>query len=122
MPVEPNAPVSVGSHTSTVSSFAPSTALSVMSITHGSFIDSCGTSSSSWPRNACARKSTESKCRSVRTPGFFDTLIVRRYQRNSSGARSRPTPESFDSSANGTTILPCHAVGRATVFEIAVTA
>ena len=64
----------------------------------------------------------ESKCRSVRTPGFFDTLIVRLYHRNSSGSRSRPTPESFDSIANGTTILPCHDLGRSTVFDIAVTA
>ena len=93
-----------------------------MSMTHGTFMDSCGTSSSSCPRNACARKSTESKWRSVRTPGFFETSIVRRYHRNSSGARSRPTPESFDSMANGTVILPCHDVGRTNVFEIAVTA
>ena len=51
-----------------------------------------------------------------------DPSIVRRYHRNSSGARSRPTPESLDSMANGTVILPCHDVGRTNVFEIAVTA
>ena len=58
----------------------------------------------------------------MRVPGCGLQVILRVYQRNSSGWIRRPTPESFDSIANGTRILPSQAVGRPGVFVTLVTA
>ena len=57
----------------------------------------------------------------MRLPGAGAQSIVRVYQRNSSGSSLRSTPESADSIANGTRILPAHASGRPGVFVTLVT-
>ena len=57
----------------------------------------------------------------MRLPGAGAQSIVRVYQRNSSGSSLRSTPESADSIANGTRILPAHASGRPGVLVTLVT-
>lgn len=71
--------------------------------------------------NTIARKSTASKWSRMRLPGAGAHVIVRVYQRNSSGSSARPTPESADSMANGTRILPAQVSGRPGVFVTLVT-
>ena len=58
----------------------------------------------------------------MRSLGRFAQSIMRVYQRNSSGFSRRSTPESADSIANGTRILPFHFSGRPGVFVTLVTA
>ena len=61
--------------------------------------------------NTLALKSTAPKCRMTRFPFSGFMSIVRRYQSSSFASRSLPTPESGDSIANGTRILPRATVG-----------
>ena len=75
-----------------------------------------------WPMKTIVRKSTPPKCRRIRSPAFGAHVILRVYQRNSSGSRRRPTPDSALSIGNGTRILPSHFSGRPGVFVTLVTA
>ena len=118
LPVPPRC-VSVGSHTSSFSSFAPSFTYGVTSTLNGVLPPSCGTSVASCPfTNTCARKSTRSKLRIVRKPFFGWTVNVRRYQIWSSGSTFRRTPESGVSTPNGTRIVPSYFVGRSETADV----
>ena len=65
---------------------------------------------------------TPPKWRRILSPGFGSHSIVRVYQRNSSGLRSRPTPERALSIGNGTSIFPSHFSGRPGVLVTLVMA
>ena len=77
---------SVGSQTQSVSSFSPAFTKSVMSIVKVFCPPSWGTSVTSvCPMKTIVRKSTAPKWRRMRVPGCGLQVILRVYQRNSSG-------------------------------------
>ena len=110
LPCEPMKSV-VGSHTLTISSFAPFLTRSVTSYAKGICPPSCGTPASRPFTNTCVRKSHSSKLRTRRSPFFTSASNVRRYQSVSFGSSRRPTPESGLSIGNGTRISPSHLDG-----------
>ena len=106
----------VGSQTFTSRMFSPLRTKGEMSRVNGAAVPECGTSVASSPfTKTCARKSTLSKCRSVRMDdgGHPRTPVLNflRYQIWSFSVTLRPTPERADSGGNGTRISPSKADG-----------
>ena len=83
-----------------------------MSIVDGFLSALVGTSVTSvWPMKTILRKSSAAEVQQNAFPGCRGDLAAL-YQRELSAEFRRPTPESWDSIANGTRIFPFQVVGR----------
>src|SRR5262249_44462520 len=111
-------PLSVGSHTATtISCPEPGLSAEVMSNQNVSYPPSCFPTGLPLTQTS-ARRATAPTSSRVRPPGRLGAVKVRRYHNRCSGVTGCFTPESADSTGNGTSSLPSNCEGLPSSFGL----